>query len=91
MLEEPRCCPGAALRPVVALLFPNVPPPSSPSLNLAVFVHVQQQTKFSVGEFTDCPVFEGLYRFCQVLLLAVLECLWCGVVCLSTRRVSVLA
>ena len=26
----------------------------------------QQQTKFSVGEFTDCPVFEGLYRFCQV-------------------------
>ncbi|CAM9107494.1 unnamed protein product, partial [Scytosiphon promiscuus] len=25
----------------------------------------QQQTKFSVGEFTDCPVFEGLYRFCQ--------------------------
>lgn len=24
-----------------------------------------QQQKFSVGEFTDCPVFEGLYRFCQ--------------------------
>lgn len=33
---------------------PTYPPPSA------------QQTKFSVGEFTDCPVFTGLYPFCQV-------------------------
>ena len=26
--------------------------------------YVNQLTRFGIGEFTDCPVFEGLFDFC---------------------------
>ena len=28
-------------------------------------LHHMQMQKFNVGEFTDCPVFDGMYDFCS--------------------------
>jgi histone deacetylase 1/2 len=27
--------------------------------------HAQQMQKFNMGEFTDCPVFDGVFEFCS--------------------------
>ena len=36
-----------------------------PNMNSAA---VQKESqKFNVGEFTDCPVFDGLYEFCSIV------------------------
>jgi acetoin utilization deacetylase AcuC-like enzyme len=28
--------------------------------------YTRQMTKFNVGEQSDCPVFDGLFEFCQI-------------------------
>jgi histone deacetylase 1/2 len=36
-------------------------------------LYANQMQKFNVGEFTDCPLFDGLYEFCQTYAGASLE------------------
>ena len=49
---------AAMPRPIVGGL--GIPPPPPPPPDPA------GMQKFNVGEYTDCPVFDGLYEFCSI-------------------------